>query len=142
MMIHVYIFVKIFFAQLIDLFSSLECVTIETYGEGFSYTVEWALGASCNLNGYYQGEHEQECCFAPGAYTLTCKDDYGDGWADYENGKWISGAYVRICNEWGQCQKYCDDWYCTEQNRYHCTLWPNNYYYEHSQEVSIIGKTL
>jgi len=60
--------------------------------------VSWTFGTCSSLSeGSYGNnqDYSEECTVAPGTYTLTCTDSYGDGW---------HGGYLTI-----QGTKYCRD---------------------------------
>ena len=66
-------------------------LTTKKWGEEIS----WEMG-SCTGSGYDRNQqYSSQCCLAPGDYTLTCKDSYGDGW---------HGGFMEI-----QGNKYCKD---------------------------------
>ena len=59
----------------------------------------WELGP-CSSSGTYgdNQEYTEQCCLAPGIYTLSCKDSYGDGW---------HGAFIKISGL-NYCQDFLD----------------------------------
>ena len=61
-------------------------MTLTTKGDGNENS--WSLGACSSNRGYGNNqEYIQQCCLAPGNYSLECKDSYGDGW---------HGGYIEV----------------------------------------------
>ena len=71
------------------------CTTITIRTERWGNENSYAIGTCASKQRYSNGRnYQEECCLAPGKYTLDCKDSYGDGW---------HGGYLEINGD-----KYCD----------------------------------
>ena len=67
-------------------------LTTKAYGK----EVSWIFGTCDSTQEYASNEqYTESCCLAPGEYTLSCQDSYGDGW---------HGGFLEI-----QGNKYCED---------------------------------
>jgi len=71
------------------------CTTINIRTQAWGNENSYVIGTCASKQRYrrYQN-YEEECCLAPGDYTLECKDSWGDGW---------HGGYLEIDGK-----KYCD----------------------------------
>jgi len=72
------------------------CGKIKVRTENWGYENSYAIGTCVSQQeyGYYE-DYEEDCCLAPGTYSMDCKCSWGDGW---------HGGYVEINGV-----KYCDD---------------------------------
>ena len=71
------------------------CTTIKIRTERWGNEISYAIGTCASKRRYSNGRnYEEECCLAPGNYTLDCNDSWGDGW---------NGGYLEIDGK-----KYCD----------------------------------
>ena len=72
------------------------CGKIKVRTENWGYENSYAIGScvSQQVYGFYD-DYEEDCCLAPGTYSMDCKCSFGDGW---------HGGYVEINGV-----KYCDD---------------------------------
>ena len=72
--------------------------------------ISWTLGSCKNekIYGWYGAQYTQECCQAPGAIELECKDSSGDGW---------NGGYLEI-----EGNKYCDDFASGKEKKEQVTV--------------------
>lgn len=73
-------------------------VAVELTTKAWGNEVSWSLDQSCSspTTGYASDAvYTQTCSLSPGAYTLTCKDAYGDGW---------HGGFIKV-----QGTAYCAD---------------------------------
>ena len=69
----------------------------------------WTLGSCENEKSYGNGfQYTQECCQAPGAIELECKNSYGHGW---------NGGYLEI-----EGKKYCDDFASGKEKKEQVTI--------------------
>ena len=75
----------------------LECfnITVTTTTKRYGGENSWSLG-HCYGGGYGSNmEYNEQCCLPSVEYTLTCRDNYGDGW---------HGGFIEILS-----QRYCED---------------------------------
>ena len=65
--------------------------------KGSGNEMSWSFGPCSSEQKNYENhrQYTERCCVAPGEYTLTCKDSFGDGWGD---------AFMEI-----EGQRYCSD---------------------------------
>ena len=73
-----------------------KCFAIKTKTKKYGKEISWTLGKCSSAEKYTDHDtFSEECCLAPGEYTLSCVDSYGDGW---------NGGLVEILGK-----QYCGD---------------------------------
>ena len=74
------------------------CTTINIRTERWGNEISYAIGRCVSQQWYGSvRNYQEECCLAPGKYTLDCNDSWGDGW---------NGGYLEIDGN-----RYCDSFY-------------------------------
>ena len=72
------------------------CHNIKIRTESWGYENSYVMDSCASQQTYAtRSNYEEECCLAPGTYTLECKCSYGDGW---------HGGYLEIDGT-----QYCKD---------------------------------
>merc|ERR1711974_337264 len=72
-----------------------KCFDMKTTTKQYGDEISWTFG-TCKSSQYKSHNvYTQKCCLAPGKYTLSCKDSYGDGW----NGGYLEISGTKVCND-------------------------------------------
>ena len=74
----------------------MDALTFQLQQKNDGLENSWTIGACTNARAYESRQtYTESCCIDAGSYTLTCYDNFGDGW---------NGGFIKI-----QGQRYCED---------------------------------